>query len=42
MNDLKYSQKRVMKLLLEQQERMQDQQQVNNLLREFIAAKMSL
>eukprot|EP01032_Pedospumella_encystans_P017121 gene17121-19520_t len=40
--DLKYSQKRMMKLLLEQQERMQDQLQVNNLLKEFIASKMSL
>eukprot|EP00388_Colpodella_angusta_P035216 GDKK01035312.1.p1 GENE.GDKK01035312.1~~GDKK01035312.1.p1 ORF type:complete len:290 (+),score=62.54 GDKK01035312.1:100-870(+) len=37
--DLKYSQKKMMKLLLEQQERMHEQVELNGLLREFLASK---
>jgi len=37
--DLKFSQKKMMKLLLEQQERMQEQVELNGLLREFLASK---
>ena len=40
--ELKYSQKRMMKLLLEQQDRMQQQMELHEMLKEFIAKTQSV